>query len=422
MPLKMKYFVRTNKRKPENEVNIRVRLSNGRKFDFSALTGFQVSAKFWNDEKGIYRQRIEFRDYEENVRRLSLLSQTIEFEYYNLSNKESVNTDWLKKVIDKFHSPDKYSEDKGTLFDFIQNFTENSDKRINPNTGNVVCYKMRREYIVTFRYLKEFAETNGEVDFDDIDMNFYNNFSNFLRNQGLSVNTIGKKIQTLKIFLNAATEEGKNNNFKYKSRKFRTVEEEVDNIYLTKEEIKKFYDYDFSDNPRLEKVRDIFIVGCWTGLRFSDLSQVNKDNINGKILRIRQSKTGRIVNIPIHVQVWSIMKKYDMDLPKLISNQKFNSYLKEAAEIVELNSTFIKTETRYGKKTRKKYRKFEVIGTHTARRSFCTNAYKDNIPSLDIMAISGHKTEKAFLRYIKIDGEEHANRVLKFWQESGETI
>lgn len=281
---------------------------------------------------------------------------------------------------------------------------------------------MQREYIVTYRYLKEFTETNGELNFEDIDLNFYNNFSSFLRNKGLSVNTIGKKIQTLKIFLNSATEEGKNINLKYKSRNFKTVEEEVDNIYLTKDEIRQFYNYDFSDNPRLEKVRDLFIVGCWTGLRFSDLSQVNKENINGKILRIRQSKTGRIVNIPIHVQVWSIMKKYNMDLPKLISNQKFNNYLKEAAEIAGLNATFVKTETRYGKKTRTKYSKFEVIGTHTARRSFCTNAYKDNIPTLDIMAISGHKTEKAFLRYIKIDGEEHANRVLKFWQESGETI
>ena len=423
MPLKIRFFVRTSKMKTDNDLNIRVRVKNGTRLDITAQSGFQVNPKFWNSEKGIYRQRIELKDYEERMRKLVDLTQTIETSYFDLPNKENCNAEWLKKEIDKFHNPGKYQEDNGSsLFDFIQAFIFNSDKRINPNTGNVVSYKMRREYAVTFQYLQEYAALNGEPGFDDIDMNFYNSFSSFLRNKGLAVNTIGKKIQTLKIFLNAATEEGINKNLKYKSRNFKTVEEEVDNIYLSKEEIRQFYNYDFSDKPRLEKVRDLFIVGCWTGLRFSDLKQVNQDNIHGKILRIRQSKTGKIVNIPIHIQVWNVLEKYDMKLPNLISNQRFNDYLKEAAELAGIDGTFIKTETRYGKKEQTKYRKYELIGTHTARRSFCTNAYKDNIPTLDIMAISGHKTEKAFLRYIKIDGEEHANRVLRIWQESEETI
>ena len=68
----------------------------------------------------------------------------------------------------------------------------------------------------------------------------------------------------------------------------------------------------------------------------------------------------------------------------------------------------------------KKYPKYELISSHTARRSFCTNAYKDNIPTLAIMAISGHKTEQAFLKYIKADSKEHAEKVLKIWQEKGE--
>lgn len=84
MPLKIKFFVRTNKNKKDNDANIRVRVKNGTKFDLFSQSGFQVNPKYWNDEKGTYRQRIEFRDYDENVRKLSLLSKTIESEYYNL--------------------------------------------------------------------------------------------------------------------------------------------------------------------------------------------------------------------------------------------------------------------------------------------------------------------------------------------------
>ena len=116
------------------------------------------------------------------------------------------------------------------------------------------------------------------------------------------------------------------------------------------------------------------------------------------------------------------MEKYYGKLPKPISNQKYNDYLKEAAKLAELNSIFIKTVSINGMKVEKKYPKYKLISSHTARRSFCTNAYKDGIPTLSIMAISGHKTEKAFLKYIKVDGEEHAKKVLEMWQKNGEFI
>ena len=109
-------------------------------------------------------------------------------------------------------------------------------------------------------------------------------------------------------------------------------------------------------------------------------------------------------------------------MPKPISNQKFNDYLKEAAKEAEINSIFVKTVNENGMRIEKKYPKHEIISTHAARRSFCTNAFKDGIPTLHIMSISGHKTEKAFLKYIKVDGEEHAKKVLQMWQQNGEHL
>jgi integrase len=432
MAAKIKFFIRIAKSKTinSNDANIRVRFSNGRQFDLTALSNFQINPDFWNNDKGVVRQRAEFADSKYLQNKLDDLASLIKKEFQNTPDNSNINNEWLTDAIDKFSNPDKYLQENTNLFGFIQHFIKNSDKRVNPDTGNPVTYKMKREYEVTFKYLKEYAIEYGEPDFVDIDLEFYQRFIDFLRNykiemkdktiKNLSNNTIGKKIQTLKIFLNAATEQGINHYQKYKSRSFKAISEESDNIYLTKEELTKFYEYDFSNKPYLERVRDLFIVASWTGVRFSDLQQITPDKIKDDFIRLKQKKTSNKVVIPVHKTVRDILNKYNGKLPKPISNQKYNEYLKEAARIAEIKSIFIKTVSLKGLKVEKRYPKHELICSHSARRSFCTNAYKDNIPTLAIMAISGHRTEKAFLKYIKADGEEHANKVLQMWQRNGE--
>lgn len=417
---KIKFFIRSTKK--NEQANIRLRFYQGRLFDITANTTKQINNAFWNNSTGKVRQRAEFPEGEELAKKLNKLQRHIEKKYDNTPDKSQINKEWLTTTIDEFYNPGNYITDKTTMFGFIENFTKNSNTRINTKTGNPVCYKMRREYEVTFDYLKKFAEKTKEPDFVDMDLEFYQEFVAFLRKKGLATNTIGKKIQTLKIFLNAATEQGINKYQKYKSRNFKSLTEDVDNIYLTKDELKKLYKHDFSKNPKLERVRDLFMIGCWTGLRYSDLQQITPDKINGDFIELKQKKTGKKVVIPIHPTVVEILEKYKGELPKPISNQKYNEYLKEAAEKAEINDIFIKSESRNGLVVEKKNPKYELISSHTARRSFCTNAYKDNIPTLAIMSISGHRTEKAFLKYIKADGKEHAEKVLKIWKESGAFI
>jgi site-specific recombinase XerD len=438
MAAKVKFFItnpkgKTKSKKKAERVNILVRFSNGRQFDLIAKSQKEIKSDYWNNDKGIVRDIAEFEKKDDFQKDLNKLQSYIIKEYDNTPDKSKINKAWLDKTIDKFHNPDKYLQDNLTLFGFIQYFIDNSEKRVNPDTGNPVCYKMRREYQVTFDYLKKYAKKNKkEPDFIDIDLEFYQQFVDFLRNyeekdkdgkvikSGLAINTIGKKIQTLKIFLNAATEQGINKFMKYKSRNFKTLSEESDNIYLTKEELNRFYEFDFSNKYYLERVRDLFIVASWTGVRYSDLQQITPEKIHGDFIHFKQRKTSKKVTIPVYNVVREILQKYDGELPKPISNQKYNDYLKEAAKIAGLNSVFVKTVSVNGMKVEKKYPKYELISSHTARRSFCTNAYKDGIPTLSIMAISGHKTEKAFLKYIKIDGEEHAKKVLEMWQKNGE--
>jgi len=416
----LKYFIRTNKK--NSETNIRIRFYQGKKIDLYTVSQEHINPKYWNNKAGVVRDIAEFNDKEELQRQLNKLERHINKEYDLETDKTKISKEWLKETVDKFYNPKKYLQKDFSLFSFIEYFTENAHKRINPNTGNPICYKLQREYKKTYSYLKDYAKLYKEPDFKDIDLDFYQNFVDMLKGKGLATNTIGKKIQTLKLFLNEAKEQGINHFTMYESRKFAAPHEESDNIYLTKAEIEHFYNHDFSGNARLEKVRDLFIVGCWTGLRFSDLTKITQERIKGNFIELKQSKTGNKVIIPLHKIVKEIIGKYNGELPQPITNQKFNEYIKEAAADAKLKELCTKTILKDGVRKEETFFKHELISSHTARRSFCTNAYKDGIPSLAIMAISGHKTESAFLKYIKADSQEHADLFYKKWQENGEFI
>ncbi|MEN8250130.1 MAG: tyrosine-type recombinase/integrase [Bacteroidota bacterium] len=422
MATRVKYFIETKRKitpyeKNNGEVNIRIRLTNGRKLKTTALTRQQVNPNFWNNDRGEVRQVAAFKDKVEFQRKLDDLRYFIKKEFDAAPDQTFVDHAWLNQTIDKFYNPDKYIGKGTTLFGFIKNFIQNAPKRINPKTGKNISYKVLREYAVTFDYLKKYAKLYGEPDFCDIDMDFYNNFVSLLRDQKLKTNTIGHKIDTLKTFLNEATEKGINTFMIYKNRNFKSLSEESHNVYLSEDEILMLNNYDFSDNERLERVRDIFVVECWTGLRFSDVDKVKIEKIDDGLMTIKQGKTGDSAIIPIHPFVNSILKKYGGRLPEQISNQKFNVYLKELAEIVGINQEVVRYENTINGDKEVHYKKYKLITSHTARRSFCTNAYKMGVPILAIMAISGHKSEKAFLKYIKLEQEEHARMALNLWKQ-----
>ena len=122
----------------------------------------------------------------------------------------------------------------------------------------------------------------------------------------------------------------------------------------------------------------------------------------------------------MHYTVRNILQKYKGKLPEPISNQKFNDYLKEAAKEAKINTRCTKKVIEDGLRVEKSFHKHQLISSHTARRSFCTNGYLDEMPTLAIMSISGHRTEKAFLKYIKADGKQHAKKVLDAWRNSGD--
>jgi integrase len=176
---------------------------------------------------------------------------------------------------------------------------------------------------------------------------------------------------------------------------------------------------ELTHNSKLDRVRDLFLVGCWTGLRFADFSNFKSENIekdeHGEFIEVETQKTGKTVVVPILPTVQRIVAKYEGKLPKAISNQKMNDYLKEIGQLAGFDSIESKTLTKQGRKVMINKTKSDLMTTHTARRSFASNNYLAGMPTISIMAITGHSTERSFMRYIKLTPREHANKIREGW-------
>lgn len=385
-----------------------------------------IKPMFWNKKKQRAIENRSFPEYPEFNQRLNVVENFMRAEYRRLELEAGVDppsATTLKKVIDhKLHPQKAKSLEKGDFMRFFKKIIDdtNAGVRMNHRTGHAIDPQTVKSYVTVFNNLTNYERLKGKaISFSEIDLNFYNDITQWLiKDLNLSNNSVGKHIQIIKLMLNEATELGVNSNLKYKNKRFMVIKEQTDAIYLTESEIEKLLALDLRQYPKLEKTRDLFIVGCKTGLRFSDFKQILPSEIKGSYLTIRQAKTGDPVTIPIHPVVNSLILKYNGTLPKAKVNQVVNRELKLIAKMIpDFHEEIEFTTTKGGKKRIDAYKKYELISTHTCRRSFCSNEYLAGTPALSIMAISGHKTERAFLRYIKIKSIDHAEIIKNKWED-----
>ncbi len=312
---------------------------------------------------------------------------------------------------------------KETLNGFIDQFVEDcesgvrlSPKRQKLKTSSIGSYKTTKGYLMKFQEqskkiltLKDFSQT-------DIDK-----FSDFLIiDEEFAMNTHAKSMMDLLQIIKYAVKLKKIPGAKLVELEFDTRREETDSIYLTEEEILQLLEIKDFAEPVHEHVRDVFVVGCFTAMRFSDYSTIDPTAIRNNRLEFVQKKTGNKVTIPIHPVVNMILKKYDNALPKVPKNNEFNRIIKLVGEKLPcLHVPFTKQVT-YGRELKELVdMKFNYLQTHTARRSFCSNEYLKGTDPLIIMSISGHKSQKSFMRYIKVSGDQFADKLQKIWEERG---
>jgi integrase len=301
-----------------------------------------------------------------------------------------------------------------SFLEYYLDFMIKSKTEINHRSKKPLSKETLKSYQSVFNNLKEYNDTRHKITFENIDLDFYHNFIEFLELKGYSTNYIGTHVKNLKCVLTNATEDGINTNIAFKSKRFSKPSEEVDNIYLTINELQLLRD--LKTNNELESnVRDFFLIGAFTGLRVNDYVQLTNENIithkGEKYIKTRTNKTGKDVVIPIHPIIKEILNLRDGTIPKKVSDQKINVVIKELGRRACINEKVEVNRTRGGKRITLKKEKYKLISTHTCRRSFCTNSYLEHMTVIDIMALSGHSSERSFLKYIKVSALERAEKI-----------
>lgn len=387
-------------------------------------TGYEISPEDWNAEKQCLKNGSENYNSKSYVHLNAKL-----FDYMNdfhifLANAIDLNiTPTIKYVKDSFpqyrlnkHQAVKPSPKKlVTIFDHIDDFIKLKKESVAKDTV--------KDYNSLAKHLKGFEKYRGQViTFASFDYDFYTNFVDFLLFEtikpngkpGLKTNSAGKQIKNLKIFLRDRMRKGYCAPLDLAD--YTTLTEEVDKIYLSWEEISCLYHFDLSQYPDLIPTRDLLVLGCLLGLRYSDLSRISPIYIRNSHLRMKQKKTGRWVQIPLMNEVKDILTKYEWHSPK-VSKGDFNKNLKILGQVVGFNSKIEVTYRKKNKEISEIKRKYELISSHICRRSFCTNEYLNGTDTHLIMKISGHRTEKAFLTYLKMDEVVAANKIAEEWRK-----
>ncbi len=330
--------------------------------------------------------------------------------------------DLFRNELDKIFKPSKdnstTSDIPKELFQFIDYLIETS-----PNKESTLkSFKVVRKNLFDYQKAK-----NKKLTFQNIDIDFYNSFVDYLTKLPLAKNTVGTRIKILKTFLNQAYDQNITVNTDYKKKSFKKPSEPTESIYLTETELMQMYNLETSPEClemlkkyfntdklplHLAKIRDIFLIGCYTGLRFSDLSRLSKDNITeNNTIKIKTIKTNQFIVVPIQPIVRQIFEKYEYKLPHIPSNQPFNRYLKQVAQLAQINEKINIEHTKGGFRVSETTEKYNLVTSHTARRSAATNMFMADVPSISIMKITGHKTESAFMKYIKISADDNANKL-----------
>ncbi len=267
--------------------------------------------------------------------------------------------------------------------------------------------------------LQDYQKVSGQkLTFDRIQPLFFSKFNTYLiQNRNMLNNTASNNIQFFKSFLIWANTNHYTNNFSYKS--FRRKSEANEVIYLTEDELMTLYNFDFNED-RLNRVRDLFIFQCFTGVRYSDLKNISREDIYNATWKVRTQKTHQIIEIPLNAYAISVLEKYSENVKPLpvISNQKMNDYLKEICKQAGIDDLVKIIKYKGSERIENLYKKYEVVGTHTARRTFISLSLQKGMKPDVIMAITGHSSYKMMQKYLKIADQHKREEMDKTWGNS----
>lgn len=391
---------------------------NGKQVKLS--TGVKVYPEHWNEEKQEAYISCRLTELDNlnntvaNEKLAELKNSFLEYKYYLCQHPHEIEQgiELLRKFIYKDNMAKKQESENAIhwLRDAII-----KDGNIKEPTRN--------DYAKQVKFFEEFLQQIGKypISFDDINLPLIKDYETYLFNKKVgdgkttSTSTVGNKVQKIIAILGRAEQQGKIDIHKtgldkYSKPKSRGSDD--NEIYLTEEEIGKMYALELTGKE--EEVRDLFVLQCWIGQRFRDTQLINEGIINddGDIIEIVQEKRTHKVSIPLLPIAKEILDKYKGGLP-IFTNQTALNYLTKIGIKANITRLHTVVEDRGGKIITKQLPAYELIKTHTARRSFICNMLKRGYDAHLIMKITGHNDVESFQKYVKITSGDAAKLMLE---------
>lgn len=314
---------------------------------------------------------------------------------------------------------DKPTDPGLTFFEFVE-------KEISQMKTQGMRESSLAPYKVHANVLRAFAEEQGKFTYEEVDWEFRFRLIDWLYERNVKLSYGNKTLGILRQFMERARRKKLHVNTQYQGSGWLVSQKKaaIEKVILTPAELQYLAEMDISGY--LKKVRDLFLIGAGTGQRYSDYSRYRphhfyKTTNNVPILSIIAQKTDIPAKVPINIFPWllPLLEEYNYTSPKL-SMQKLNEGLKILGKKAGLEENVLVVEQMMGRKPRviKKYKpKFELLTTHTCRRSFATNLYRMKYSLAQIMPMTGHSTEGHLRVYIGIDAEENAEAIARSIEE-----
>ncbi len=404
-------------------LKVRLQLDN-KSSQFEASTKIHTSKTYWNiDRKKQRNLTAEIKNENKVINEKLDRIQTYILNEYEKDLPSSTQKDWLKNVVANFYTPiDTTKKQSELITDAIQDIIDNAGTRKNTKGGLGLSKSRINSYKSLKRIIAEYQKQH-KYKVKDVNVKFAKDFLNYLlKNKGYQTSYATKKIADLKTVCFDAEMNGIP--VSHQLKKIDNTKPTNDNIiYLNTQELKEIENADMPTEA-LKNARKWLLLGCNIGQRGGDLLKLDETNFvnrNGlNVIEMKQQKTGKNVTIPV---LETTKKILETGLPYKISIQKFNKQIKEVCKHAKLNEIIkggiieVTEEGKGNKQKRKKegnYMKWKLISSHVCRRSFASNLY-GILPTVLIMQITAHSTEKMLLDYIGKQGLDYAQQIADFY-------
>jgi integrase len=393
----------------------------GRRLRFSS--GISLEPRHWNAD----RQTVKSTDphVNVNVRRLKSIEAFIVDRYHHelqASSKKQFDVESFRAAILTFLNPDAEFTDTGGFVNdfnkFIKTYTLRSSSGLvtmkRPSVRSLQMYQL------TLTSLTDWEKSQRRrLDYDRIDLDFYVDYTQWLSStRDLTDASVSNYIKVIKTYMKWARQQGYHNTTAYES--FYRDKRNGDSIALSIDEIRMIRDLDLTDNPRLARVRDHFLLQVYTGMRYGDLCRLEPRHFDegADMIRFVTQKTDTKCIIPITRPLATLLERYPSRLFEFASDVKQNQYLKELGKLAGFNQMVTVSSYRSGQRVEQVKAKHDLLTTHVARRSFASTSIRFGVPESVIGMVTGHSAKGMLQQhYIRLDEDAIRDIVTKAWDQ-----